>query len=163
LIPRISGWVPLILVDTENDRRKFKVFYKKVQLWNNIWSCILDQIEYINSLTIVGYFYRDGIIKYDGFSRTQVDGTISKETIRLHKDTTQRYLDRLSWLYRLRRSWLYNLLDYLHALSVILLLSFCCTFYSWPFYTQVMPHLRIVDQSLHIIIRFGWIASYCER
>jgi hypothetical protein len=27
------------------------------------------------------YFYPDGIIKYDGFSTFQVDGTISKETL----------------------------------------------------------------------------------
>jgi hypothetical protein len=33
--------------------------------------------EYINS---VGYFYRDGILKYDGSSTPQIDKTISKET-----------------------------------------------------------------------------------
>jgi hypothetical protein len=44
----------------------------------------------------VGYFYPDGIIKYDG-SWTQIDGTISKKTlILLYKDTTQKFLDRLA-------------------------------------------------------------------
>jgi hypothetical protein len=43
----------------------------------------------------VGYFYSDGTIKYDEFSMSQINGTISKKTIHSHKDTTQRYLDRL--------------------------------------------------------------------
>jgi hypothetical protein len=42
---------------------------------------------YIN-IAYVGYFYSDGIIKYDGFSTPQIDGTISKETL---YSSSQRY------------------------------------------------------------------------
>jgi hypothetical protein len=36
----------------------------------------------------VGYFYPDGIVKYDGFSTFQIDRTISKETL---YSSSQRY------------------------------------------------------------------------
>jgi len=134
------------------------------------------------------YFYPDGIIKYDGFSTPQIDGTISKETL---YSSSQGYnakisQDRLGWLYRLRRLRFYNYSTIIAPFSrtVALLLSFSHRLLSYshrcysriaittnftfllphpmpsPFlYPKMMLHLRVVGQSLHIIIRSGWITS----
>jgi len=105
---------------------------------------------YIHALyRYVGYLCRiipDGIIKYDGFSTPQIDGTISKETILLRKDITS--LDRLADSTAPPFATL-QLLDYClshlrhsHALSAL---------YSLPhplpssfLYPKVVLHLRVV-------------------
>jgi hypothetical protein len=88
-------------------------------------------------------FLSYGIIKYDGFSKPWIDETISKRLfICPHEDATQRYLDGLSWLYRLRRLRLYSTIVYRALFFTLCLVSrilshtltrLCCP---RPLYTQ---------------------------
>jgi len=49
---------------------------------------IRDEITRFSQRYTVGYFYQDGIVKYDGSSMSRIDGTISKETL---DSSLQRY------------------------------------------------------------------------
>jgi len=37
-----------------------------------------EEKKHFDSCIYIGYFYPDGIVKYDGFSMPQIDGTINK-------------------------------------------------------------------------------------
>jgi len=123
------------------------------------------------------YFYPDGIVKYDGFSMPQIDKTTSKRLfIRLHKDTTQVYLDRLSWLHRLRHSQLYSTTIYhtlfshsvssfVYCLTLTPILAFslshsltrlCCP---CPLYIQKWCYISELSANRYIS---GWITSSRE-
>jgi len=65
----------------------FNVFYIR----NGLLLFIRNLEEYI--FTTVRYLYPDGIVKYDGSSTPQIDGTISKEIL-LRKDIIS--LERLA-------------------------------------------------------------------
>jgi hypothetical protein len=140
----------------------------------------------------VEYFYLDGIVKHGGFSMPQTDRTIGKETL---YSASQRYLDRLAdstaspfaILQLLDYSHficthslllfcsLHRLLPHSHrcysqiAIAITFYLSYSFTLFriSLPsfLYPKVMLHLRVVGQSLHIIIRSGRITSSreCQR
>jgi len=47
-----------------------------------------SNIDSHNRTECAGYFYQDGIIKYDRSLTSQIEGTISKKTILLRKDIT---------------------------------------------------------------------------
>jgi len=94
-------------------------------------------------ISFVGYFYPDGIIKNDGFSTPQIDGTTSKETL---YSSSQGYLSIGQLTLQLRDSTSTRLLSVVLTHSLSLSLSLSHPLPSSFLYPKVL--LRVVGQSL---------------
>jgi hypothetical protein len=109
----------------------------------------------------VGDFYPDGIIKYDGFSTSQIDRTISKETIPLRKDITS--LDRLAdYSTAIRNSTITRLPSVTHCVMLSHCLSLPQPLLSFFLYPRVVLHLRVVNRYYHSLLSFDRITSSRE-